>query len=235
MADMKPQGTQHYGVESGYESGDANVKAVVTGLTIILVSTVVVMAAMYGMFNVLHSQQLDRDAKIPDALAARIVPPEPRLLPSPYSDEQPEAVKQYIVEGKNPKYATEDAMPWDKRTTEIELQYDEANAYARYQHVDTDYSTRKGEPVERVRIPIAEAMKIMSGSEKAGTPAVMSWQPEHPIMMTGKDGKTMIFDSAKKNTDETIFDKRPYWETQDEKFTSDSSGGRILKDTDLSR
>jgi hypothetical protein len=159
------------------------------------------------------------------------------LLPSPYSDEQPEAVKQYIAEGKNPKYASEDALPWDKRTSEIELQFDEANAYGTYQHVDKDYFTpqAKIKTEERIRIPVAEAMKIMSGSNKAGTPAVMTWQSDHPAMMAGKDGKTMILDPAKKNTDETIFDKRPHWETQDEKFTSDSTGGRILSGEDLSR
>jgi len=237
MADMKPQGTQQYAIESGYESGDANVKAVVSGLAIILVSTVIVMAAMYGMFNVMHAQFLSKDTKIADALGTRIVPPEPRLLPSPYTDEQPESVKQYIAEGKDTKWATEDGLPWDKRNSEIEIQYDEANAYGKYKLKEKDL-TVKGVPEkteDRVRIPIADAMKIMSGSDKPGTPAIMTWQHDNPISMTGKDGKSMIFDPAKKHTDETIFDKRAYWETQDEKFTSDSTGGTILNGNDLSR
>lgn len=242
MADMKPQGTQQYSVESGYESGDANVKAVVTGLAIILVATLVVMAAMFGMFNVLNSRLVERDEKIAQqspALTARIVPPEPRLLPSPYTDEFPEVVAQVKKEGTDPARATEDVLPWDKRNLEIEQQYDLANASGTHTHAETNYSSVTGARQiqrEQLRIPIADAMRIMAGSDEPSTPAIMTWQPEHPAFIAGVDEKgTMNLDPEKKNTDRRIFDDRPYWETQDEKFSSDSSGGRLLRAGELSR
>ena len=214
MADHKPQGTQNYAVESGYESGDANVKSVVTGLSIILVSTGVVMAAMFGMFNVLNGRINDEQKKTPAALAQTIVPPQPRLFPSPHTDTATEAFEA--------KQSAPDMYPWDVRNLEIENQYDETNAYAK----NNDGS---------VRIPIAQAMAMQAGvdakAEKGenGTPAVMSWQPEYPVLMAGKTGQTMNLPYGSTKVSPEIFDFRPkYWETQDEKFTVDSTGGRTL-------
>ena len=207
MADMKPQGTQKYAIESGYESGDANVKSIVTGLSIILVSTLVVMAAMFGMFNVLNGRINDEQEKTPLAMQSTIVPPEPRLLPSPFTDTMPEAAK---IGQSSP-----DEYPWDKRNLEIENQYDEANSYGR--NLDGT-----------VRIPIAQAMEMQAQGAGPGTPAVMSWQPEHPVLMAGKTNKTMNLPEGTTNYDPRIFDRRPYWETQDEKFTVESTGGRDL-------
>ena len=214
MADHKPQGTQNYSIESGYESGDANVKSIVTGLSIILVSTLVVMAAMYGMFNVLNGRISDEQDKTPDALAQVIVPPQPRLFPSPYTDTAPEAFEA--------RQSAPDVYPWDVRNLEIENQYDEANVYAR----NNDGS---------VRIPIADAMALQAGldprseSGPNGTPAAMAWQPEYPVLMAGKTGQTMNLPFGTTKVSPEIFDYRPrYWETQDEKFTVDSTGGRAL-------
>ena len=207
MADMKPQGTQKYSVESGYESGDANVKSIVTGLSIILVSVFVVMAAMFGMYNVLNGRITDEEEKTPVALTSAIRPPEPRLLPSPYTDTAPEAAKI--------GQSSADEYPWDKRNLEIENQYNEANAYAR----NTDGS---------VRIPIAQAMEMQAQGAGPSTPAAMSWQPEYPVIVAGKTGQTMNLTEGTTNYDPRIFDKRPYWETQDEKFTVESTGGRAL-------
>ena len=211
MADIKPQGTQQYAVESGYESGDANVKSIVTGLSIILTSTLVVMAAMFGMFNVLNGRISDEQEKTPAALSSAIRPPEPHLLPSPYTDTVPEAAKI--------GQSTPDEYPWDKRNLEIENQYNEANAYAR----NTDGTAR---------IPVAQAMEMMAGQGAGpGTPAAMSWQPEYPILMAGKDkaDRTMNLPIGSTLTSPRTFDQRPAaWETQDEKFTVSSTGGRDL-------
>ena len=219
MADHKPQGTQDYAIESGYESGDANVKSIVTGLSIILVSTLVVMAAMYGMFNVLNGRINDQQEQTPAALAQVIVPPQPRLFPSPYTDTAPEAY--------NARQSAPDMYPWDVRNLEIENQYDETNIYTQ----NNDGS---------VRIPIADAMAIQAGidpkseSGPNGTPAVMSWQPEYPVLMAGKTKQTMNLPYGSTKVSREIFDFRPkYWETQDEKFTVESTGGRTLVLGDL--
>lgn len=232
MADMTPQGTQDYAVESGYESGDANVKAVVSGLFIILASTLVVMAAMFGMFNYLNREANEAAMRVPVALTQVVVPPEPRLLPNPYSDEH--------FEARDLHARTPDPLPWDKRNLEIVDQYDEANSYARY----------KGEGGrESIRIPIARAIELESGAKGEGTPAVMTWQPEHPRLVAGekpvageagggegaKNEDTMNLTPGHKNEEPSIFDRRAAWETQDEKFTADSSGGLELKPGQLSR
>ena len=214
MADHKPQGTQEYSIESGYESGDANVKSVVTGLSIILVSTLVVMAAMFGMFNVLNGRINDEQEKTPVALSQAVVPPQPRLFPSPYTDTAPEAYEA--------KQSAPDLFPWDVRNVEIENQYDEANVYAK----NSDGT---------IRIPIAQAMAMQAGvaadaaTGETGTPAVMSWQPEYPVLMAGKTGQTMNLPYGSTKVSKEIFDFRPrYWEAQDEKFTVESTGGRTL-------
>jgi hypothetical protein len=219
MADHKPQGTQAYSVESGYESGDANVKSVVAGLTIILVSTLVVMLAMFGMFRVLNNRVLEQDDKIPVALAQRIIPPEPRLLPEAYSDEAGEADKLGAT--------SEDGYPWDKRNLEIGKQYDEANAVGQT-------------PQKTTRIPIDRAMALQAGvnpdaTTDAGTPAIMAWQPEYPALVAGKTDETMNLVAGKKRVDRRIFDDRPYWESKDEKYNSESTGGTDLKISDLGR
>ncbi|HEX9998120.1 MAG TPA: hypothetical protein VGB45_13355 [Abditibacterium sp.] len=222
MADYKPQGTQDYAVETGYEAGDANVKAVVAGLSIILASTLVVMAAMFGMFNYLNRQANEAAARVPVALTERVVPPEPRLLPMPYTDERAEAAKVGAT--------TPDVMPWDKRNLEIVLQYDESNSYAKY----------KGEGGrEAIRIPLNRAIELEAGmtpgKESKAPAAIMTWQPEHPALVAGTKNGTMNLIPGQKNVERTTFDDRPYWETQDEKFNSDSSGGLSLRPGQLSR
>ena len=218
MADMKPQGTQQYAVESGYESGDANVKSVIAGLGIIFAGTIVVMAAMFGMFNVLNGRITEQDEKIPVALTSRIVPPEPRLLPSPYTDEAPEAARL--------GQSTEDGYPWDKRNLEAGVQYAEANAYGKTQE-------------NTLRIPIERAMELEAGTPSGtGTPGIMAWQPEYPATVMGKtpQGELNLPGSAGKPKDEVrTFDKKPYWESPDEKYSVESSGGTLLQSGDLSR
>lgn len=218
MADMKPQGTQAYGVESGYETGDANVRAVVQGLSIIFVSTGVVMLAMFGMFNYLNARQNAAAALVPDVMAQRIVPPEPRLLPSPYSDTVPEANKLGA--------SSADGYPWDKRTLEVGQQYDEVNTYA----VNSKNASAGS------KLGIATAMEKLAGTAPGtGSPGAMSWQIEYPRLITGTKGGQMNLIPGAKQQDARIFDERPYWESQDEKFNTDSSGGTLLQEGDLSR
>ncbi len=218
MADMTPQGTQDYGVESGYEAGDINPKAVISGISIIMASTLVVMAAMFGMFNYLNRQANVAAENVPIALASRIVPPEPRLLPEPYTDERKEA--SYMGS------STPDVLPWDKRNLEIVLQYNEANSYAKY----------KGEGGrEAIRIPIARAIELESGSKNPGTPAIMTWQAEHPRFIAGEKNETMNLVAGQKNNDPTIFDERWVWESPDEKFSSEANGGQLLQGGQISR
>ena len=222
MADYTPQGTQDYAVETGYEAGDANVKAVVAGLSIIFASTLVVMAAMFGMFNYLNRQANEAAARVPVALAERVIPPEPRLLPLPYTDERAEAAKVGA--------STPDVLPWDKRNFEIVLQYDESNSYAKY----------KGEGGrEAIRIPMNRAIELEAGlapSKASKAPAaIMTWQSEHPALVAGTKNGTMNLVKGQKNVEPTTFDERVYWETQDEKFNSDSSGGQLLRPGQLSR
>ncbi len=220
MADMTPQGTQAYGVESGYERGDANVRGVVQGLAIIFIGVFVVMASMFGMFNFLNKRLISEEDRTPVALTRAIVPPEPRLLPSPHTDEAPEAEQAAKALGENPKRATADGYPWDKRNLEIAAQYDEANSYGK-------------NPDGSQRIPIKEAMKRVAGVPDGGSPAIMSWQPETPRVVAGETGtgreKTMNLELDHKQQDGRIYDHRPYWESQDEKFTVESTGGLILK------
>lgn len=216
MADMTPQGTQEYGVESGYERGDANVRSIVQGLLIIFTGVIVVMAAMFGMFNFLNRRIEADQARTPVALTKSIVPPEPRLLPSPHTDEAPEAAAVAKALGENPDRTTPDVYPWDKRNLEIGDQYKEANSFGKNQ--DGSY-----------RIPIKYGMQKYVGVTEGGTPASMSWMSEHPRLVAGEDGKTMNLTQGHKQEDERTYDYRAVWESPDEKYTPWSSGGASLK------
>lgn len=233
MADMKPQGTQAYGIETGYEHGDANVGAVVSGMTIILTSTLVVMAAMFAMFNYLNKQADKADAKAPLALTQTVIPPSPRLLPNPYTDryrELDEAKAKYGLTGDTP-----DPLPWDKRTLEISKQEDESNPSAEYMEVLNQKlaaeARKTGQPVER-RIPVAAAMELEAGVKPGqGIPAAMAWQEDYAPRVAGKtDGGMNLNIDKKKAVGRThrTFDERAAWESPDEQFSTDSGGGANL-------
>ena len=231
MADMTPQGTQAYGVESGYERGDANVRAVVQGLAIIFIGVFVVMAAMFGMFNFLNRRLISQENRTPVALTRVIVPPEPRLLPSPLTDEAPEAEAIAKTLGENPARATPDVYPWDKRNLEIDDQYREVNSFGK-------------NPDGSQRIPIKNAMQKLAGVREGGTPSSMSWMPEHSRVVAGEnEGTTNLkaqmpgsrATTGTKQEDVRTYDYRAYWESQDEKYTVESSGGTSLKPGKVSR
>ena len=198
MADMKPQGFQTAGIPEDYERGDANLRSVASVMAIILSSALVAMLAMWGMFNVLNNFYSAPDKKMPALTKVAVVPPEPRLLPSPYTDEFQE------VQGKGRfkiRASTPDVFPWDKRDLEIDLQNAEANGY-------------RLNPDGTARIPIAEAMRREVGG---GTPSLMPWQRDYPEIMQNA------------NPAPQTFDRKPDWETTDETFNVESTGGKALK------
>lgn len=244
MADMKPQGTQDYAIESGYEEGDANVKSVIVGAVIIFASTFVVMAAMFALFNVLNNRLIEQDGRVPAVVAQKLVPPEPRLLPSPYTDTQPEANRLARATGQNPAAATADPLPWDKRTLEIRQQYVESNIYARTAAGEnssaSSSSSAQGGRTAVVRIPVSRAMALDAGINPdsqgpGGTPAIMPWQPQYPNLVAGSKNGHIILEYGEKKVMPQIFDDRPVWESLDEKFSVDSSGGLILRAGELSK
>ena len=212
MSDIKPQGTQAYGVESGYESADANIKSIVSSLGILMVSVFVVMAAMLAMFNYFNHYFDRLDAANPIVFKQTVVPPEPHLLPLPYTDE----LKDHTFKAnfKAGIQRTPDGFPWDKRNLEIVDQYAEANSY-------------KDLGNGHFRIPISVAMDLDSHSAK-GTPSAMAWQPEYPRLMAGTTKGTMNTGAAS-TEDHHTFEDRPSWESPDERFTVESTGGTDLK------
>ena len=211
MADMKPQGTQSYGVESGYETGDGMCVRSCRDFPSLWFQPV---RDAGDVWDVQLPQRAPKcgGGSGPDVMAQRIVPPEPRLLPSPYSDTVPEANKFGA--------SSADPYPWDKRTLEIGNQYDEANTY--------------GQSQAGLKVGIATAMEKLAGTAPGtGTPSAMSWQLEYPRLIAGTKGGQINLMPGQKQQDERIFDERPFWESQDEKFNNDASGGTLLQEGQL--
>ena len=75
---------------SGHEHREANLKIIVWGAIGLLVSTVIVMILMWGMFNVLKTSELKQaNEQAPSPLATPgQLPPEPRLTARPYEELQ---------------------------------------------------------------------------------------------------------------------------------------------------
>lgn len=82
MSDMIPQGVQREGIDGGYERGDANIRAVVVSITVIMSVVLIVMVVALGGFYALRAREEAKDVPL-SAVYAKEVPPEPRLLPSP--------------------------------------------------------------------------------------------------------------------------------------------------------
>lgn len=219
MADMKPQGTQAYGVESGYEHTDANIRSIVVSIVTVVVSIFVVMACMLAMFNYMNNWFDRRDSAVSAVSSQVVVPPEPRLLPSPYTDDYKDPT--FKASQKAGMQKTPDVLPWDKLNAEIAVQYNEVNSYQR--NADGSY-----------RIPIARAMELESKSAN-GLPSAMAWQKEYPALMAGKTNGSMNLKSSEKIADQASFDNRPQWESPDESFLVESTGGTSLQAGGLSR
>lgn len=229
MSDMRPQGIPN-GPESAYEHDDVSIKPIVNSMLIVGTTTLVVMAAMYGMNNFMAHYYDRRDAALvaQQSVYARpqMIPPEPRLLPNPHTDNQAEIEvlkKRMAATGQRPvlrdgeklPVLTRDRLPWDKRNDEIVDQDDETN-----------------EAVKGKSIPVAAAMALDAGAPLGkGTPGVMPWQQSYPIRTAGTQGAGMNLsqDSKEARLQPSIFEHRAYWDSPDEKFTADSAGGLTLK------
>lgn len=81
MADMVPQGVQREGKNGGYEHGDANIRAVVVTMSVIMGTVFLVMLVIGGMSYALDKREESHDVAL-SAVYERPIPPEPRLLPS---------------------------------------------------------------------------------------------------------------------------------------------------------
>ena len=67
----------------------------------------------------------------------------------------------------------------------------------------------------------------------------MAWQPEYPAIVMGKTEGAInapgLPGETKAKDEVRTFDKKPYWESPDEKYSVESSGGTLLQSGDLSR
>ena len=220
MSDIQPQGTQSYSVESGYEHGDANPHAVIVGLLIIASATFLCMVVVFQMYGFYTKRFNSRDNAIPTIYTERIIPPEPRLLPDPYTD----TYSKVALEGQRTGELglTPDGNPWDKRQSEIFAQYAEANSYGT-------------NPDGTVRIPIAQAMQLQAGSDKPGTPAVPTFLVDYAGLVAGKTNGALNLDPGTKLQSKEVYDRRADWESPDEKFTAGSASGTNLHAGEWSR
>lgn len=227
MSDIKPQGTQSYGVESGYERSDANTTSVMIGLLIVFSGTFVCMATVYQVNGFFARKYAARDAALPATYTRKINPPLPRLLPSPYTDTY--AKVAMIGRRTNEAGLTPDGNPWDKRQAEIYAQYAEANSYGHSVPADGPAGA------ETNRIPVARAMELEAGVTEGGTPAIMPFQADYASLEAGtRDGAMNLVPGEKTDSRDT-FDQRARWDSPDEKFTADSASGTNLHAGEMSR
>lgn len=134
MADMVPQGVQREGKLGGYEHGDANIRAVVMTMSVILGTVAIVMLVVGGMIYALNKREQSHDVAL-SAVYERPIPPEPRLLPS---------------------RASGDGDPYDKYPWELGQQEREAQAKA----ATTPYWINKSRG--QVSIPRDEALEMVA-------------------------------------------------------------------------
>ena len=134
MADMVPQGVQREGKLGGYEHGDANIRAVVMTMSVILGTVAIVMLVVGGMIYALNKREQSHDVAL-SAVYERPIPPEPRLLPS---------------------RASGDGDPYDKYPWELGQQEREAQAKA----ATTPYWINKSRG--QVSIPTSEALDVVA-------------------------------------------------------------------------
>ncbi len=134
MADMVPQGVQREGKLGGYEHGDANIRAVVMTMSVILGTVAIVMLVVGGMTYALNKREQSHDVAL-SAVYERPIPPEPRLLPS---------------------RAAGDGDPYDKYPWELGQQEREAQAKA----ATTPYWISKSRG--QVSIPTSQAIDVVA-------------------------------------------------------------------------
>jgi hypothetical protein len=254
MADMIPQGTQEADASAagGYERGDANIRAVVLTMTVILTSCAVVVALLIPMFSAFTARERRKDINTPAIYAQRQVPPEPRLLPSPVDDEDArltlglpsqgsaQARPGAGTGGKSPMgrqntqtqsrdavdYTGDNQLPWDKMLNEAAVEQAQYNSYTR--------NPRTGQ----VTIPVERAMELMAGPPAQTTagsqkPGGTTEAGEHGGDVNATTGKQTGAAASGVTRDMPayygpVITENARWEAEYEKYTADSSGGLKL-------
>ena len=249
MADMIPQGTQDTDQGTalgGYEKGDANIRAVIMTMTIILTSCTVVVALLIPMFGAFTAREERKDADVPALFAVRQpTPPAPRLLPLPVDDADlnlslglPYGKTKGAASGNKTSpmarentagrpresvdYTTDNQLPWDKMLNEAAVEQ------AQYDNATKDAKTGR-----ILTIPVDRAMELMAGPAKqtggqqSGGTTPAGAHGDEANSTTGQQTGAMAAGIAR--------DLPPYygpvitengaWEEEYEKYTSDSSGG----------
>ena len=254
MADMIPQGTQENGVANGHEEGDANIRAVVGTMTVILVSAAVVAGMLIPMFGYFTAREKAKDAGTPAMFMKRVVPPKPRLLPSPFdaSDNATTRANFNSPSGQmNPQNlpreaydkTSDDLLPWDKMRDETSR--DEALADTAHRNTQTG----------TVSMPIESAIDLMAvdgkgktaGTETNGSAsgrmgASGGAMSTHGAGSSPTQGENVHSTAAKQSGAEQsgigvdmpayygpIYSDSYQWESPEHKMSSDSSGGRTLE------
>lgn len=163
--DMIPQGAPVQGLDGGYESTDANVKSVIWSMVIILGSCAVVVALLIPMFRFFENRELAKEANIPDIYAQEVIPPKPRLLPSPVDETESKLslgsgvdyAKAPFRRAESPvrearDYSTDNLLPWDKMMAEATVEEVQAHSYTK-------------EKDGRYTVPIDRAMELVAGED----------------------------------------------------------------------
>jgi hypothetical protein len=254
MADMIPQGRQEADASAagGYERGDANIRAVVLTMVIILTSCAVVVAMLIPMFSSFTARERRKDINTPAIYAQRQIPPQPRLLPSPVDDEDTRLTLGLPSQGsararagagtggKSPmgrqntqtqsraaiNYTGDNQLPWDKMLNEAAVEEAQYSSYTR--------NTRTGQ----VTIPVERAMELMYGppaQNTAGTqkPGGTTEAGAHSDDVNSTAGKQTGATASGVARDlpayyGPVITENARWEEQYEKYTADSSGGLKL-------
>jgi hypothetical protein len=191
--DMIPQGAPVDGLHGGYEASDANVRSVVWSMALILGSSAVIVALLIPMFRYFEGRENAKDAKIPDVYAQEVIPPKPRLLPSPVDETETKLslgagadyAKAPFRRAESPvrearDYTTDNLLPWDKFMAEATVEEIQANSYTREK--DGTYT-----------IPIERAMEVVTNEPPAYKP---KYVPPKPADAHGAHGDQSHGDKA---------------------------------------
>jgi hypothetical protein len=246
MADMIPQGTQENGLPQGHESGDANIRAVVGTMATILSSAIVVCLLLTVMFRYLNARENNKYSDMPPMLMQRQVPPKPRILPSPFDEKDDAAsgvqpgsernsagVNATDKSGRRVDATSDDLLPWDKHRIEAAQAEAQADSYT---------EDRK---TGAVTIPVERAIELTSSgadrfAAQTGHAAIKS--SAAPGESGGREGEANSTAGKQSGAEQggleqglpklygPIYSESSHWETEDQRLTADSSGGRMSQE-----